>query len=76
VSLNQDVELHASILQPGVKLEHPLREGRRAWVQVVTGNVEVGGTRLETGDGLAVSEEKALTLRANEATHLLLFDLR
>jgi quercetin 2,3-dioxygenase len=48
---------------------------RHAWLQVVSGRVELNGSPLGAGDGAAVSQESALEMVALEPTHFLLFDL-
>ncbi len=76
VHINQDVKLYASILSSGEVLEHKLAEGRHAWVQLISGSLEVNGERMEPGDGAAVSEETVLKLKAiSDDTEFLLFDL-
>lgn len=76
ISINQDVALYASILEEGETVEHKLADGRHAWLQVISGGLEVNGTTLEKGDGAAVSEESLLTLKATaNGTEFLLFDL-
>ena len=55
---------------------YPIAEGRRIWLQVVRGNVEVQGLLLHAGDGLAVWDDAQLTLSAIVPnTECLLFDL-
>lgn len=52
-----------------------LRDGRGAWIQVVSGEVELNGTRLSAGDGAVVEHVGLLELRALAASDILLFDL-
>jgi redox-sensitive bicupin YhaK (pirin superfamily) len=76
VTINQDVRLYASILANGEEVSHDIAEGRHAWVQLVSGSITVNGETLKPGDGAAVSEEKLLTIKANDdKTEFLLFDL-
>jgi quercetin 2,3-dioxygenase len=75
VIIRQDVDLFASRLEPGERVTHALASGRHAWLQVVSGRVELNGTPLGAGDGAAVSRERALEMVALEPTHFLLFDL-
>jgi len=75
VTIHQDVDLYASRLLPGERVKHALAPGRHAWLQVVTGRIEVNGSALGTGDGAAVSGESALEVVAAEPAHFLLFDL-
>jgi hypothetical protein len=73
--IHQDAAIFRASLAAGKSLEHQLAPGRHAWLQVFSGEVTVGGHKLSAGDGLAVSEETALTVTADQAADLLLFDL-
>ena len=76
ISINQDVSLYASILANGEEVTYEPAEGRHAWIQVISGGLEVNGEKLDKGDGAAISEEKLLTLKATaDGTEFLLFDL-
>jgi quercetin 2,3-dioxygenase len=76
ISINQDVSLYASILAGGDEVSHELAEGRHAWIQVISGEIEVNGEMLLKGDGAAISEEKFLKIKAAEDnTEFLVFDL-
>jgi len=75
LSVRQDVELYASLLDAGQRLRHPLRPGRHAWLQVVNGELTTGELTLREGDGLALSDERELELEARRPAELLLFDL-
>ncbi|HEY3281235.1 MAG TPA: pirin family protein [Armatimonadota bacterium] len=74
LSLNQDADLYRGTWESGEGTEFVLAPGRAAWVQVLSGVVVVNGTRLEQGDGAAVEGED-VSLRAEDATQVLLFDL-
>jgi redox-sensitive bicupin YhaK (pirin superfamily) len=73
--LNQDAKVYLSTLDPGTEIVHPLEEGRHAWVQVMRGTIDLNGSRLDTSDGAAVSAEALLSIRAEEPSELLVFDL-
>lgn len=75
VTINQDVNLYAALLEPGEDIAHVIPEGRHAWLQVARGSVELNGHRLETGDGAAVSDEGQLIVIGKEKAEVLLFDL-
>jgi len=76
VKINQDVNLYASILKEGEKVSHDLANGRHAWIQLISGSLDLNGEKLEKGDGAAVSDEIALSVTArDENTEFLLFDL-
>ncbi|CQR23168.1 qercetin 2%2C3-dioxygenase [Yersinia enterocolitica] len=48
---------------------------RRIWIQVVRGNVSINGHRAGTSDALAIWDEAALSIHADEDSEILLFDL-
>ena len=76
--VNQDASVYASLLASGKSLDLPLAPGRHAWVQLVSGELDVNGTRLKKGDGAAISKEEKLTLASvsgNGAAEFLVFDL-
>ena len=75
LTVHQDADLFATILEPGQTVEHEIRPGRGAWVQVVRGRVEVSGKTLEEGDGAAVENERSIVLTGVETAEILLFDL-
>jgi len=75
VEIHQDVDLHAAVLSSGAALEHPLRAGRHAWLQVARGNLSANDRPLSAGDGAAFSDESAVSLVAREPAEILLFDL-
>jgi hypothetical protein len=52
-----------------------LAPGRRAWIQVVRGEVEVGTQTVRAGDALAVGDEDSIAVRARADAEVLLFDL-
>ncbi len=75
VTIHQDADLYATVLESGEGVTHALRPGRAAWLQVARGKVLVNGTALETGDGASVAGEPALEIEGKEAAEVLLFDL-
>ena len=75
VSLNQDVNLYATLLDGDDTALLPLRPGRSAWVQVVRGSINVNGQPLEEGDGLAMGDTQALELANAKQAEVLVFDL-
>ena len=76
IVIHQDVELFAAILNEGEQATHSFEKGRKGWLQVVRGSVEVNGRRLEAGDGAAVQDEAALNVTARaDGSEILVFDL-
>ncbi len=75
VQIRQDNDLYATVLGPGQTVKHELKPDRHAYVQVARGSVTLNGAQLETGDGAAISSEKALELTGVQDAEVLLFDL-
>ncbi len=75
VKIRQDNELYATVLAPGETVKHALQPERHAYVQVARGSVTLNGSKLSTGDGAAISQEKAVELTGVEDAEVLLFDL-
>jgi quercetin 2,3-dioxygenase len=75
VKIRQDNELYATVLGAGESVKHALKPARHAYVQVARGSVKLNGKQLETGDGAAISTEKALELTGVRDAEVLLFDL-
>jgi quercetin 2,3-dioxygenase len=76
--INQNASVYASLLDSGKSLALDLPAGRHAWVQLISGELDLNGTRLKAGDGAAISDETKLALTnvaGNSAAEFLLFDL-
>ena len=74
VTIRQDVDAYASVLEDGQDARHVLAPGRHAWLHVAEGELELNGKRLEEGDGAAVDDERELAIGGRGA-EFLLFDL-
>jgi redox-sensitive bicupin YhaK (pirin superfamily) len=76
--INQDARLYVAEVGVNENVRQRLMPGRYAWLQVARGQVEVNGIVLKEGDGLAVSEEEALSVTGSgsESAEVLYFDLR
>ncbi len=75
VTVHQDVNLSVAVLLAGQQISYRLKPGRHAWLQAARGSATLNGAQLNEGDGVAVSEEEILEIRAVEAAEILLFDL-
>jgi len=77
VKINQDVNLFASILNADTEVCYDLADGRHAWLQLISGSLDVNGETIDAGDGAAISEEESLNIKAlTDNTEFLLFDLK
>jgi quercetin 2,3-dioxygenase len=75
VRLVQNAEIWAAKLGADQEAVHPLEKGRRAWIQVASGDVGVDAQRLGAGDAAAISDQDSIALRAHAPSEILLFDM-
>ncbi len=73
--IHQDARIFLSSIVAGEQLTHELEAGRHAWLQVLRGSINVNGHDLNTSDGIAVSQESALTILSINDAEIMLFDL-
>ncbi|MFN0056177.1 MAG: pirin family protein [Planctomycetales bacterium] len=75
LKIHADARISLAQMTAAGEAQHDLAAGRHAWLQVLQGSVFVNGIHLETSDGVAVSDEKSLSIKANSAAEVMLFDL-
>ena len=75
LTIQQDARLYLATLLPGETISHPLERGRGAWLQILRGSLSLSDHELVAGDGVALTDESLVTVRANDRSEVLLFDL-
>ncbi|MEM6715062.1 MAG: pirin family protein [Cyanobacteria bacterium P01_D01_bin.6] len=76
VTIHQDLNLYATVLQPQASVSHTLEAHRLVWVHVAKGAIQLNGHDLTAGDGAAIADETTLTLTGvSEDAEVLLFDM-
>ena len=76
VHINQDVKLYAAVLNETDEVSYTLADGRHAWIQLISGSLDVNGETLNAGDGAAISDESTLSIKSlADGSEFLLFDL-
>jgi redox-sensitive bicupin YhaK (pirin superfamily) len=75
LTIHQDVAVFLASLDDGHQVTHELAPGRHAWLQVLRGSVQLNRQDVDAGDGVAVSEEAAVSLRTTDGSEVMLFDL-
>ncbi len=75
VTIHQDAQVYAAVLDAGQIVVHALNEKRSAWLQVARGTIRLNEVELKQGDGAAVRNESELTITAHDQAEVLLFDL-
>ena len=66
LTMHADALLYMGIFFDNQEIEHPLEVKKHAWVQIVSGELLLNGTKLQGGDGATVSEESVLTIRGTK----------
>ena len=75
IPINQDADLYFSKLEAGQTVDLALGAGRHGWLQLIEGQLDANGSRLNAGDGASFSQIEALKLSTIDAAHFLLFVL-
>ena len=75
VTIHQDANLYATILNKSQRIAHELAAGRLAWIHVARGSVRLNGEGLEAGDGAGVRGPGTLEVEGEGEAEVLLFDM-
>ena len=75
VTIHQDAYVYAGLFDGHQRAEHGLRDGRRAYVHIVRGEVDINGKRLEGGDAAKLTDVSAVKIENGSNAEVLLFDL-
>lgn len=71
----QDMTLTRWALLKDEQSVYQMQADRRVWIQVVKGNVSINGQHVSTADGVAIWDEAAISIHADDKAEILLFDL-
>jgi redox-sensitive bicupin YhaK (pirin superfamily) len=75
VRLVQDAEIWVARFEGEEEAVHKLQPGRKVWLHVARGAVEVSGEKLSAGDAAAIMDEESILVHAREPAEVLLFDV-
>ena len=75
LTIHQDIDMSSTILDAGQSLEYAFAAGRRGFLQVVKGQVQLGEETLQSGDGVAIVDASSITVDALDDAELILFDM-
>lgn len=75
LTIHQDVDLYASVLESGAQVSLDDVANRRVFVQVISGSLDVNGEKLAAGDGAQIRQEEFVSLVAAAESEFLLFDM-
>lgn len=75
LTIHQDILFYASLLEGQFVVRYTLGQGRRAYLQVVRGSLEINRQVLKSGDGARITEEGEISLKGLPDAEILLFDM-
>ncbi len=75
ITVHQQVDLYASILEQGQSLQHGVADSNKVFVQVISGELLVNGEVLSAGDGVKIGAVENVSLKANKEAEFLVFDM-
>jgi redox-sensitive bicupin YhaK (pirin superfamily) len=75
VKIHQDSTFYVSRLRGGDVLSHNLKEGRRAFLYVVDGEIKVDGNTLKSGDQARVTDPGSIGIEGTVESEIILIDL-
>lgn len=75
LEINQDVEIFVAKFLAGKTFDYVIKNNRKIWIQMISGKILVNDLGLENGDAAAISSEEKITIKAEENSEFLLFDL-
>ena len=73
--LHQDARIFAALLEGDEHLAYNLKTGRKVYLHLARGSVQVGDIYMSEGDALMISDESSINLEGAVNAELLLFDL-
>jgi quercetin 2,3-dioxygenase len=75
VTVQSDAAIYAGLIDGAERAHYAVPAGRRVYVHVARGALEVNGERLGAGDAAMIEAEAAITFANGEQAEVLLFDL-
>ena len=75
VTVHQDAQLYATLVDGDEKVTHALADDRKAYVHVARGSARVNGQPLGSGDALKIEGAAEIVIDQGDKAEVLLFDL-
>jgi redox-sensitive bicupin YhaK (pirin superfamily) len=75
LTIDQDASIYLSRLQPGNEVSYESKSGRKAYLFLMEGEVELNGNPVSNGDQARIDNETSLKIRARKASDFILLDL-
>jgi quercetin 2,3-dioxygenase len=75
VLIHADARLHAGLFDGAESAELQVADGRKVYVHLVSGELDVNGQRLDSGDAALLDNESRVALSNGKKAEVLVFDL-
>jgi len=75
LAIDQDAQIFIARLARGEKDSHSMPAGRKAYLFVISGEVNASGKKLGAGDQARIADEKKISIEAVRDAELILLDL-
>jgi hypothetical protein len=73
--IDQDATIYVGRLQTGQNVAHHTASGRKAYLFLISGALDLNGQAMNAGDQARIDNETELTLRAESDSELILLDM-
>jgi len=73
--INADALLFASLVDGDERLQYEVPVGRKVYLHVVGGSINVNDTKIESGDAIKLRDEARVVIEHGRQAEILLFDL-
>ena len=75
VKIHADANLYAGLFNDAEHAQLQIAAGRKAYVHLIRGQLQVNGVALQTGDAALLQDETQITLNQGQEAEVLVFDL-
>lgn len=75
LTIRANARLVAATLTAGQSAEYHIAPGRKVYLVPASGQIDINGVVAKAGDGVAVSDERLLTVRAQQDSEIVLVDV-
>ncbi|MDE1727261.1 MAG: pirin family protein [Thaumarchaeota archaeon] len=75
LTIHQNASFYVSSLTPGAEVMHEIQPGRKVYVFVIDGQVQINGIPMQTRDVAKAEDERKLSIRSKNQAELILIDL-
>ncbi|PWU06437.1 MAG: quercetin 2,3-dioxygenase [Verrucomicrobia bacterium] len=76
IEINQEVDVYVGRFKAHEEMNFEIGKGEAVWIQMVKGEMVVNHLSIYSGDGLAVTNEEILNIKAQTDSEFLLFNLK